>query len=168
MYDLLRVLHSVNRWLVLSVLVVAVARAVRGWRAGAAWTPTDERVGAVTSGLADLQMLLGLLLYALFSPLTRAAFRDFSTAMADDTLRFWLLEHAPVMLVAVVLVHVGKLRSARRGARDGTASTDDGPQAPPWSAHRMAATWYGMALIVILAAIPWPFLEYGRPLLPWG
>lgn len=165
MYDLLRVLHSVNRWMVLAMLLIAVTRGVRGWRTRAAWSPADARVGSLTTAVVDLQMLLGLLLYVLFSPYTRAAFADVATAITDDTLRFWLAEHGPVMIVAVALVHVGSTRSAR-GMSPDTASASGDPDVRSWSGHRTATIWFGAATLVILAAIPWPFLEYGRPLLP--
>src|SRR5690554_5967476 len=58
MYDLIRVLHSVNRWVVIVVLVVALARGIAGWRAKAAWTDGDRRLGKLVSGVADLQMAL--------------------------------------------------------------------------------------------------------------
>jgi hypothetical protein len=31
----------------------------------------------------------------------------------------------------------------------------------------MAAAWFGVALAIMIAATPWPFLSYGRPLLSW-
>jgi hypothetical protein len=94
MYELVRVLHSLNRWVVLVALATAVIRALRGWRTRAAWTQRDDRAGRLASGAIDFQMLLGLLLYVFFSPYTRSGFRDIAAALADETLRFWLVEHA--------------------------------------------------------------------------
>lgn len=153
MYDVLLVLHSLNRWLVLVLLVAATAGGVHGWISRRPWSEVDERIGVLTTAALDLQLLLGLLLYLVFSPLTRAGFADVATAMDDPTLRFWLVEHGPVMLVAIVLVHLGRTRIRR---------------AESGQLHRRAAAWFGTATVLVLAAIPWPFLPYGRGLLPWS
>jgi hypothetical protein len=74
------------------------------------------------------------------------------------------------MVAAVSLVHVGVNRSSRAtaGVEGGVAAFEvPGGGGPAWSGHRTAAAWFGLALLVILAAIPWPFLPYGRPLLPF-
>jgi hypothetical protein len=139
MYEFVLAAHSLNRWLVLGLLVAAAVTASRG---------ATRAVVLVT----DLQLLLGLVLYAVLSPYTEAVFADFGAAMADRTLRFWTVEHGPTMLVAVILVHVGNVLTRR-------APT-------PSSRRRRAAIWFGLALLLVLASIPWPFLEYGRGLLP--
>jgi hypothetical protein len=95
----------------------------------------------------DLQLLLGLLLYVVLSPITTGGFRDFGAAMSDSGTRFFLVEHLLTMVVAVVLVHIGRARSRR--------ATDDQAKA------RTAAIFYTLALLVILLGMPW-----FRPLLP--
>jgi hypothetical protein len=54
------------------------------------------------------------------------------------------------MLIAVVLAHVGRVRSKK-------AQTDA-------ARFKSAAIFYGLALIIILALIPWPGMAAGRPL----
>src|SRR5438552_2991686 len=63
----------------------------------------------------DIHMLLGLWLYLVLSPCTAKALADFGTAMRTPALRFWAVEHVSLMLLAVVLVHVGRVlaRTAR-------------------------------------------------------
>jgi hypothetical protein len=165
LYEFVRVLHSLNRWVVLVLLATVVILGFRGWRARAAWTPRDHRIARMATGVIDLQMLLGLLLYVFLSPYTRSGFRDIAAAMADQTLRFWLVEHAPAMAVAVVLVHVGMDRTSRAlaGDTDAVSTLESGDRS--WAGHRTVTIWFGLAMVVILAAIPWPFLPYGRPLL---
>jgi len=67
-------------------------------------------------------------------------------------MRYWAVEHVSLMLIALAMVHVGRSRS-RKGATSAAK-------------HRSAAIFYTLALAAILAAIPWPFLPQGRPLLP--
>jgi hypothetical protein len=153
MYPLVLTLHSILRWVVLIVGVVAVARAVVGWRGNNPWTSSDDRLGLVYTTSMDLQLLLGLLLYFILSPITTGAFRDFGGAMASSGTRFYAVEHLVVMIIAVILAHVG--RSRARKAED------------PTTKHRRTAIFFGLSLLAVLLAIPWPFFSYGRPLLPF-
>ena len=50
----------------------------------------------------DVQMLLGLLLYLVLSPLTTELTRNMGAAMGDPALRFWAVDHAATMFVAVL------------------------------------------------------------------
>jgi hypothetical protein len=153
MYGLVLILHSLIRWLVLLAGIVTVVRAITGFRTGRPWTLADDRAGARFMMAFDLQMLLGLLLYFLLSPITRAAMQDFGGAMANSTLRFWAVEHTFGMLVAMVLIHVGRTR-VRRVSNDTRK-------------HKLAAIFFTLALLTILASIPWPGTVAGRPLLRW-
>jgi hypothetical protein len=146
MYPLLLVVHSVLRWAVLAAGGAAVLRAVGGKRS---WSASDDRAGLWFVVAMDLQFLLGLLLYVGVSPMTRVAFADFGAAMGNSMLRFWAVEHLFGMLIALALVHIGRVRirkadTARR--------------------RRLALIFYGLALVVIVASIPWPGMPAARPL----
>ncbi|MFO7301240.1 MAG: hypothetical protein DIU54_002365 [Acidobacteriota bacterium] len=149
MYVTLLVIHSLLRWIVLVAAVIAIARAWSGWTAGRAWTAVDDRVGRQFLLFFDLQFLVGLLLYAVFSPLTRAAFTDFGAAMRDSVLRFFAVEHIFGMVVALALAHIGRGRLRRL--------TDDTAR------HRTMAIFFTLALVIMLVTIPWPFMPAGRP-----
>ena len=147
MYPLLLVVHSLLRWAVLAAGGAAVVRALGG---KGSWSAADDRAGLWFVVAMDLQFLLGLLLYVGVSPITRAAFADFGGAMSNSMLRFWAVEHLFGMLIAIALVHIGRARirkadTARR--------------------RRLALIFYGLALVVILASIPWPGTPAARPLL---
>lgn len=143
-------LHSWVRWLVLITGIVAVARGIHARRGG--WTAADDRAGFWFVMLLDLQVLIGLLLYVWLSPITHEAFRDFGAAMKSSAQRFWAVEHIFGMLVALALAHVGRVRIRKAdGSRRG----------------RLAAIFFGLALVAILASIPWPGMLSARPLLRW-
>jgi hypothetical protein len=72
--------------------------------------------------------------------------------MRQPQLRFWLVEHPIGMLAALILVHVGRVRTRR---------------APDAVKGRRARLFFGLALLLILASIPWPGLPYGRGLIRW-
>jgi hypothetical protein len=151
MYPITLALHSLVRWAVLILAVFTVARGLLGWLGKKEWMPLDDKLGMFLTISADVQLLLGLALYIFLSPLTQAAFKDASAAMADPMLRFFTAEHAMLMVIANVLVHVGRGFSPK--AQDAQAK------------HRLSAILYGIALLAVLAAIPW-----SRPLirLGWG
>ncbi len=153
MYDLLLTLHSLFRWVVVVAALFAVGRAWLGWLGRRAWARLDERLGLAFTVSMDVQLLLGALLYFV-SPLVQGAFQDLGAAMGNQGLRFFTLEHFLLMLIAVALAHVGRAMSRRvEGDQD---------------KHRRAAIFFGLAVILVLIAIPWPFLPYGRPLLRLG
>jgi hypothetical protein len=151
MYSFVLTLHSLLRWVVVILAVVTVVRAFGGWFGKKEWTTLDGRLGMLSSISIDLQLLVGLILYIFLSPLTKGAFQDFGAAMSDQVLRFWAVEHIFWMVLALILMHVGRAISKRAvGAT---------------SKHRRAAIFFGLATLAILFAIPWPFLSYGRPLI---
>jgi hypothetical protein len=145
-------LHSWLRWLVLLTGVVAFVRAAAGASDRKPWKPSDDRAGFWFVTALDAQFLLGLILYAFLSPITRAAFGDFGAAMKNSGLRFWAVEHVFGMLIGVALAHIGRVRARK---------TDS------LRRHKVAAIFFGLALAVILASIPWPGTPNGRPLLRW-
>jgi len=149
MYSAALVLHSWLRWAILILAVVAVVRAIGG-RGGRPWTPADDAVGKYFIIALDVQFLVGVLLYAFFSPITtQIIFPAFGAAMGNSILRFWAVEHLFGMLIANGLAHVGRVKVLK--------ATSDSRK------HTLAAIFYGIALIVILASIPWPGMAAGRP-----
>ena len=61
----------------------------------------------------DIQLLLGLLLYFVVSPLMASIRADFGAAMSDSNLRFFAVEHISLMMLAVVLGHVAVVMARR-------------------------------------------------------
>jgi uncharacterized integral membrane protein len=140
MYGLILLVHSWLRWAVMAAGLFAVVRG--GSR--------DETAGKWFTILLDVQVLLGLLLYFALSPVTGAALDDFAGAMKVPQLRFFAVEHVFGILIGTTLAHIGRARV--RKARDDRHKA------------RTAAIFYGLALLAILASIPWPGLPAGRPL----
>lgn len=145
-------LHSWVRWLVLAMGLLAVLLAVTGTIRRRPWTPGDDRAGFFFTMLLDLQVLIGLLLYAWLSPITHEAFRDIGAAMKSSGLRFWVVEHMFGMVLALALAHIGRARIRKADAA---------------RRHKLALVFFGLAFLVMLASIPWPGAPYGRPLVRW-
>ena len=147
--------HSWLRWLVLLALLVALARAIAGWRAKRAFAARDEAAARALIGAVDVQVLLGLLLYVFLSPIASAGFRDLGATLWEATLRFFTIEHPFAMLLALFVLHAGNVRAKRHGADP--------------RRHRTVLIAAALALALIAGSIPWPGLPYARPLLraPW-
>ena len=141
MYTGLLHTHNMFRWLVLIVIVLAVVFAFIGWFNKRDWNKKDNTTGLILTIFMDIQFLVGIILYAFVSPLTKAAFSDFGAAMKNSALRFYAVEHILLMIIALVLVHIGRSKTKKAVA--------------PWKKHRVAAIYYGIALVLILVGIPW-------------
>lgn len=147
MDSLVLTLHSLVRWAIVIVGVIAVVRAWIGWRGGKPWAQLDDRLGLGFTTVMDLNLLLGLLLYFVFSDITRAALQNFGAAMSNPAQRFFAVEHILIMIIAVVVAHVGRSRSKK-------APSDSGK-------FKQAAIFFTVAMVLVLLAIPWPFLTAG-------
>lgn len=147
MYTFILAVHNILRWVVLILAVLALVRAFSGWFGRREWTETDRKVGTFYGVSLDVQLLLGLILYFFLSPNTQEVFRDFGGVMANDTARFFAVEHIFYMVLAVVLAHVGSV-TARRAVED-------------VNKHRRAAIWFTLSVLALLLGMPW-----FRPLLP--
>lgn len=141
MYTGLLHTHNMFRWLVLIALVLAVLFALIGWLGKKEWSKKDRITGLVLTIFMDIQFLIGLILYAFVSPFTKAAFADFGAAMKNADLRFYAVEHILLMVIALAFVHIGKAKSKKA--------------VESLKKHRAAAIWYGLALLLVLAGIPW-------------
>ena len=130
--------------------VAALVHASIGLFGRRPFTKRSRTLTAAYVGALDLQFLMGAILYLFVSPLTSAAFVDLGTAMRNPPLRFWAVEHGPSMLLVVTLAHVGSVR-ARKATADALR-------------YRRLLTWFGVSFVLMLAAIPWPWLDIGRPL----
>ncbi len=144
-------LHNIARWLVIIFAVLALVRAFSGWFGKKEWTARDDRAGLLFTMILDIQILLGIILYIFPGTYTRIALANFSAAMGDGATRFFVMEHLAIMVIAAIVAHVGRSMAKRVDASV--------------VRHRRTAIWFVVSVLLILAAIPWPFFEHGRPLL---
>jgi len=152
MYSGTLMVHSWIRWAVVITGVIAVLRAIAGASGRRPWTPADDRAGLLFTIALDVQVLIGLLLYFVLSPFTADALKDFGAAMRSSPLRFWAVEHTFGMVVALALAHYGRVMVRRADVS---------------RRHKVAAIFFTLALLIILASIPWPGTPNGRPWLRW-
>lgn len=153
MYEILLFMHSWLRWLLVLTVAALFIRGIFALMQSSAYVRIDELLAKLLFHALNIQLVLGLLLYAVFSPIARAALSDIGLAMQNSTLRFFVIEHQFAALIAIALGHVAVAKSKR--------AADDRAK------HRAMCKWGGLCLLLIVIAIPWPFMPYARPLFFW-
>jgi hypothetical protein len=152
-YAIFLMLHNSTRWLVLLLGMWALYRLATGWLQKRAWASADRKSVRWFSLILSLQFVFGAALYLYPGALINAAIENTSMAviMKDRVLRFFTIEHPLQMFIAIGCSHVASFvtRRTRTDTRRFTVGT----------------ILIGLTLILILTAIPWPFLRHGRPLI---
>lgn len=149
LYSILLPLHSILRWILVIASLAAVGRAFYGWLGKKPWLKLDNQLGMAFTMAMDMQVLVGLILYFFASPLVQLFFKNMGGAMGNPQVRYFGVEHIFIMILALGISHAGRTLSRR--------ATD------PVKKHRAAALLFGLSLLVVLAAIPWPFSAMARP-----
>lgn len=141
MYTGLTHLHSLLRWFALIAIVISIIKSIQGMQSNASYGKSDNRWSLMTLIGFHLQLVVGLVLY-----FTQGWHSQLGN-MADKVVRFYSLEHLVAMLLAIALVTIGRSRSKK-------ASTDR-------LKFKRQFWFFLIALIIVLANIPWPFREVG-------
>lgn len=146
------ILHNLLRWVVLIFGALTVLNALGGVFKKRIFTESDNKSNLFFMISCDLQLLIGLILY--FSNGWFDKLKNFAQYKSDAGIRFFIMEHMSMMILAWILVHIGRVAVKK-------ASTDA-------AKHKKMLIFFGLALILILASIPWPFREaITRPLFRW-
>ena len=146
MYTALLDLHSILRWVLLVLAIVAIFKSYSGMTAGKVFSAGDRKVGLFLMIAAHTTLVVGFYLW-LAGPYGLANIRNlgFGEVMKDRVYRFYVVEHLVGMLIAIVLITLGR-GAAKKNISD--------------RAKHKRTFWYILvALVIILATIPWPFRE---------
>lgn len=112
-YQTILSIHSWLRWVVLLLLIFQVLKSFFLWITKQKYLRKDKILTSVLVGLLDIQLLLGMVLYFFLSPISTKGIENIGAAMKDATTRFWTVEHFFMMLVAIILAHLGKIKSQK-------------------------------------------------------
>jgi hypothetical protein len=146
------VFHSLIRWAVVGFGLWTLINALSGVFSKRTFTSADNKSNLFFMISCDIQLLLGLILY--FTNGWFDKLKDIGHNMKDPYNRFFTMEHLSMMLLAWVLVHVG--RASVKRADTAIAK------------HKKMLLFFGLAIVLILAAIPWPFREaIAKPFFKW-
>jgi heme A synthase len=141
-------LHSFNRYFLLIALFYVLYRAFDGWLRRKPFTAADDKASLVLFILAHLQLTIGLIQYIFTSGLTQAAFANMGAAMKDPWLRYFAVEHITGMILAIVLISVGRIASKK-------AASDN-------EKHRKLAIYTASGLLIIIAVLSMRGLLFSR------
>ncbi len=130
-YEILKSAHSGWRYLVIILLLVAFINALMGYVGKKPYTEGNRKLNVFTLISAHIQLVLGLLIYFMGN-----WFKGDSSIAIQ---RYWKMEHIAMMVLAIVLITVGNARSKRVDSA--------------LLKHRSVALYFGLALLLIVAAI---------------
>ena len=142
MYSIVTNVHIVLFVLVFILGLNVIIRAQRGKSSNAEFTDTDRKAGLFFMISLHTQLLIGLGLYFI-SPRVQFVKGWMSSKVAEGMYRFYNLEHILLMIIAIALVTIGHSKSKKGAA--------------PEEKFKPIKLWYVIGLLLILAAIPWPF-----------
>lgn len=130
--------HSGLRWVVLGLLVIAIINAVQKKSKNATYVKKDKMINLFAMIFLHIQLLLGLILY-----FTSVRVNSSEGWMKVASSRFFVMEHLLGMLIAIIIVTIGR-RKAEKQMLD-------------TKKHSTVFKWYLVGLLFIIASIPWPF-----------
>lgn len=137
---MLKTIHSYWAYLVLIILLLAVFNAIFALAKRRTFTNKDLRIGLFTLIFNHIQLLIGFAVY-FSSPYFKMLTSNTSEVMKNSELRKLALEHPLTMLIAIALITVGWSRHKKK--------TEDK------SKFASFVVFYGLALVLVLAMIPW-------------
>ncbi|MEK9958367.1 MAG: hypothetical protein VW578_06195 [Flavobacteriaceae bacterium] len=140
MYSTIQTLHSYWAFLVLLVLILAIANAFKGRLQAAEFQARDLRLSLFALIFSHIQLVLGLIVYFV-SPWFDLWSQQGMGVMKDAQARLYLVEHPITNLIALFLITLG------------------------WSLHKRQnsstkkfgriALFYSLGLLLLLSRIPW-------------
>jgi hypothetical protein len=140
MQQFLQSTHSYIRWLVLLAGILAMVLPVLS--NNSTISKKDKLPALFLMIMCDIQLLLGSLLYFKYSGYGISAFNNgVGAVMKNADLRKIAVEHVVLMLIALVLVHIGYSKVKKVMELD--------------KLKRTSLIYFGIALVLILAGIPW-------------
>lgn len=140
MYATFQFVHSVWAYLVLGVLVITTFNSLLGFFRKKEYGAKDMRLALFTLITMHIQFLIGLVLFFV-SPNGLQAIQNNGMGGLSSAARKLAVEHPTLMLIAIVLVTIGYSKHKKQ-----RLSTPK---------FKKLAIFYTLALIAVLAIIPW-------------
>jgi hypothetical protein len=146
MFSVLLQVHSILRWVLLLFLLVSIFQSFIGWIRHRELREGDAKLWLFTMISAHTTLLIGLILlffgrYGILS----SGLPEGIILMKDTFYRFFWVEHPVGMLVATLLITLGR-GVVKKQITDPLK-------------YKRAFWFFLFALVVILATIPWPGRE---------
>lgn len=139
-YQIFKHAHSGLRWFVLLFIVLAIVNSIVKLIKQSEYSQLDKKLSLYTFMFMNLQFVIGFVLYFISSKVVFSG-----DSMSSDLLRFFLVEHLGMMLIAVALISIGYSKAKK-------ALTSQ-------SKFKKTLIFFGIGLLIILLAIPWPWQQ---------
>ncbi|AUC83122.1 hypothetical protein [Lacinutrix sp. Bg11-31] len=135
---MIKMLHSYWAYLVFLMMIIATANALIKHFGKKEYTPKDFRIALFTLIVSHIQLLIGIVLW-----FAQDYFGELSVGevMKNSALRSNAVEHPIAMILAVAFITIGYSKHKKK-------LTSAGKLKP-------LAIFYTLALILVLAKIPW-------------
>ncbi|MEY3432853.1 MAG: hypothetical protein RL131_789 [Bacteroidota bacterium] len=148
-------LHNLLRWIIVILLVLSILKSYNGWKGNKTFSASDAKLWLFTMIASHITLLLGIYQWLLgrYGLLTFVKEEGVSV-MKDPFLRFFQVEHPTSMIIAIILITLGR----------GMAKKEVSDEVK----YKKAFRYFLIAFILLLLAVPWPFRGdiIGRPLFP--
>lgn len=141
-YNTLIHIHSGFRWLVLLFIIVVIIMAIINLNKKSGGKSGRNLPGLLALIFTHLQLVTGFILYFISPKVIFDA-----SSMKNSMLRFFLVEHIALMLIAILLITIGYVKYKR---------ISDAARR-----NKNLVVYYTIALVLILVSIPWPFRNLG-------
>ncbi len=141
MYETVKFLHTYWAYLVLIILVISTFNALIKFFGNKEFRAFDFRVSLFALIVAHIQLLIGVLLFFAAGYLAIIRETGMGEIMKNATLRSNVIEHPLTMIIAVILITMGYSKHKKK--------LTSKPK------FKRLAIFYTIALILVLAKIPW-------------
>lgn len=132
--ETLILVHSYLRYFILFALLVVILKSIMGWLQNKPYSQLDNKLGLYLFIFTHMQLLIGLILY-----FTSDLVHFSGASMKNSELRYWLVEHGSMMLIAIVLITMARITSKK--------------MAIDVAKHRRMAVFNLLALVIIVVTI---------------
>ncbi|TPV34785.1 hypothetical protein FJ651_04430 [Paucihalobacter ruber] len=137
----LQALHSYWAYLVFIILVIATINALFKLFGGKEFSAFDFRISLFTLIVSHLQLLIGVVLFFAGDYLGIIKETGMGEVMKNASLRDKIIEHPTTMIIAIALITIGYSKHKKK--------LTSKPK------FKMLAIFYTLALVLIIAKIPW-------------
>jgi heme A synthase len=138
---MIKMIHSYWAYIVLIILIIAVVNALLGFTSKKEFKAKDLRISLFALIASHIQLIIGFLAYYNSAFYESMRTMGMGEVMKNSELRKPLVEHPLLIIVAIALITIGFSKHKKK-------TTDV-------AKFKTIIIFYGIALLLILAVIPW-------------
>lgn len=144
-------LHNLLRWVIVILLVVSLLIHLVKFTQNKYYTAGDLKRNTYLMSASHLMLLLGMFQW-IAGPWGLKNIQDLGmgVVMKDPVYRFWAVEHFTAMLIAIIVITIGRGQGKK-------AISDP-------NKHQRTTIYFGLAFLIAAWGVPWKT----RPLIPGG